>query len=74
MESAAMSRAASVGSAAGTANHGADPKLDAKHRYKLLEDCRELVLDRLAAIVAGALDRMAEELTDEALSLEKSDR
>jgi hypothetical protein len=74
MESAAMSRAATVGGAAATSNPGADSKLDARHRYKLLEDCRELVLDRLADIVAGALDRMAEELTDEALSLEKSDR
>ncbi len=70
MESAAIARPTA---GAGTPPPS-DPKLDAKHRYKLLEDCRELVLERLAGIVAGALDRMTEELTEEALSLTKSDR
>jgi hypothetical protein len=50
------------------------PKLDSRHRFKLLEDCRELVLDKLSAVITKALERMAEELTVEALKATRSDR
>jgi len=50
------------------------PRLDSRHRFKLLEDCRELVLDKLSAVVTKALEKMAEELTVEALKATRSDR
>ena len=50
------------------------PRLDSRHRFKLLEDCRELVLDKLSAVITKALEKMAEELTIEALKATRSDR
>ena len=50
------------------------PKLDSRHRFKLLEDCRELVLEKLSAVITKALERMADELTVEALKATRSDR
>ena len=50
------------------------PKLDSRHRFRLLEDCRELVLDRLSEVINQALAKMAEELTKEALQATRSDR
>ena len=50
------------------------PRLDSRHRFKLLEDCRELVLDKLSAVITKALEKMAEELTVEALKATRSDR
>ncbi|MEO6268864.1 MAG: DUF1631 family protein, partial [Lautropia sp.] len=50
------------------------PKLDSRHRFRLLEDCRELVLDRLSEVINQALAKMAEELTKEALKATRSDR
>ncbi len=50
------------------------PKLDSRHRFKLLEDCRELVLEKLSAVITKALEKMADELTVEALKATRSDR
>jgi hypothetical protein len=50
------------------------PKLDSRHRFKLLEDCRELVLEKLSGVITKALEKMAEELTVEALKATRSDR
>ena len=50
------------------------PRLDSRHRFKLLEDCRELVLEKLSAVITKALEKMAEELTVEALKATRSDR
>ena len=72
MESAASERSGQVPghSAAGGA---ADGRIDARHRYKLLGECRELVLGRLAVIVARALARIGEALANEALALERGE-
>src|SRR5690606_39629451 len=43
-------------------------------RARLLEDCRELVLEKLSTVVAKALVKMAEDLTVEALKATRSDR
>ncbi len=51
-----------------------DARLDARHRYKLLGDCRELVLGRLSALVGRALEQINRSLADEALALERGDR
>lgn len=40
---------------------------DARKRYELLEDCREIVITRLAKVVGEALNRMSDELTALAL-------
>ena len=50
------------------------PKLDSRHRFKLLEDCRELVLEKLSGVITKALEKMADELTVEALKATRSDR
>ena len=50
------------------------PRLDSRHRFKLLEDCRELVLEKLSAVITKALEKMADELTVEALKATRSDR
>lgn len=57
-----------------TAQLSDGPRLDSRHRFKLLEDCRELVLDKLSAVITKALEKMAEELTIEALKATRSDR
>ncbi|NLD55438.1 MAG: DUF1631 domain-containing protein [Burkholderiaceae bacterium] len=59
-----------------TATHGATegPRLDSRQRARLLEDCRELVLEKLSTVVAKALEKMAEDLTIEALKATRSDR
>ncbi len=58
------------------ATHGATegPRLDSRQRARLLEDCRELVLEKLSTVVAKALEKMAEDLTVEALKATRSDR
>jgi hypothetical protein len=59
---------------AGSSGPSDAPQLDSRHRFKLLEDCRELVLDKLSAVITKALEKMAEELTVEALKATRSDR
>lgn len=45
----------------------------AHRRYKLLDECRELVVARLAEVVGDALARMGDHLADEALRVGSSD-
>jgi hypothetical protein len=45
-----------------------------RKRFELLEDCRELILQRLADMVAQALTRMSDELTAEALRSVRSEQ
>ena len=42
-------------------------RVDARRRYELLEDCRDLVVSRLSRVISEALDRMSDELTATAL-------
>ncbi|MGD9942213.1 MAG: DUF1631 family protein [Burkholderiaceae bacterium] len=42
-------------------------RVDARRRYELLEDCRDMVVSRLARVISEALDRMSDELTATAL-------
>jgi hypothetical protein len=37
--------------------------IDPRRRFELLEDCRDMVISRLAKVISEALDRMSEELT-----------
>ncbi len=37
-------------------------RIDARRRFELLEDCRELVISRLSRVVSEALDQMSDEL------------
>ncbi|MEZ5602815.1 MAG: DUF1631 family protein [Burkholderiaceae bacterium] len=37
--------------------------IDPRRRFELLEDCRDMVISRLARVISEALDRMSEELT-----------
>lgn len=41
--------------------------VDPRRRFELLEDCREMVVSRLARVIGEALDRIGEELTATAL-------
>jgi len=45
-----------------------------RKRFELLEDCRELVLQRMSEVVAQALNKMSDELTAEALRSFRSDQ
>lgn len=47
--------------------------LDSRRRFKLLEDCRGLVLDQLSSVVTLALDKMADDLTADALKSSKGE-
>ncbi|MCL4184325.1 MAG: DUF1631 family protein [Burkholderiaceae bacterium] len=38
-------------------------RVDARRRFELLEDCREMVISRLARVISEALDQMSDELT-----------
>jgi hypothetical protein len=58
----------------GGQDQAAVPPLDSRHRFKLLEDCRELVMERLSGVISQALEKMAEELTADALKATRSDR
>src|SRR5690606_31954934 len=37
--------------------------IDPRRRFELLEDCRDMVISRLARVISEALDRMSDELT-----------
>lgn len=41
--------------------------IDPRRRFELLEDCRDMVISRLAKVISEALDRMSEELTATAM-------
>ena len=45
-----------------------------RKRFELLEECRELILQRLTEVIAQALTRMSDELTAEALRTMRSDQ
>jgi hypothetical protein len=45
-----------------------------RKRFELLEECREVILQRLTDVVAQALNRMSDELTAEALRSIRSDQ
>ena len=45
-----------------------------RKRFELLEECRTLILQRLADVIAQALNRMSDELTAEALRSMRSDQ
>ncbi len=54
---------------------GSDPaRIDSRRRFKLLEECREMVLEKLSGVISKALEKMAEELTADALKATRSDR
>ncbi|MGE0799412.1 MAG: DUF1631 family protein, partial [Lautropia sp.] len=64
MDSPTVLKASNPQSASGAAE---SPRLDSRRRFELLEECRDQVLERLSTIVAKALEKMADELTGEAL-------
>ena len=41
--------------------------IDPRRRFELLEDCRDMVITRLARVISDALDRMSDELTTMAM-------
>jgi hypothetical protein len=56
------------------AGGGAGAPGRSRKRFELLEDCRELVLQRMSEVVAQALNKMSDELTAEALRSFRSDQ
>ena len=49
-----MDTSTSQKQATATAQSSDGPKLDSRHRFKLLEDCRELVLEKLSGVITKA--------------------
>lgn len=47
--------------------------VDPRRRFELLEDCRDMVVSRLARVIGEALDRISEELTATALKEARRD-
>jgi len=46
----------------GAEDDAAEPVVDQRRRFELLDDCREIVISQLARVVSEALDRMSDEL------------
>jgi len=47
--------------------------VEPRRRFELLEDCRDMVVSRLARVIGEALDRISEELTETALKEARRD-